>query len=107
MIKLPLKLVTIFSLIAFVLFATATVSAKSHTSVLGCNCAEGVKLNLSLPMSHPINRCAESNDANSNTNNDVSWFTWLSGKTKSNQFHYLDLLELLSRYTENANNKHS
>ncbi|TDF36649.1 hypothetical protein EYS14_18205 [Alteromonadaceae bacterium M269] len=102
MIKLPLKIATIFSFIAFVSLAAATVSAKNNVSMLACSCTAGVELNLSLPMSHPINRCAENN-----ATNDVSWFAWLSGKTKSNQFHYLDLLELLSRYTESGNNKHS
>lgn len=28
---------------------------------------------------------------------DVSWLAWLSGDSRSKQFHYLDLLELLLR----------
>ena len=28
---------------------------------------------------------------------DVSWTAWLTGDSRSNQFHYLDLLELLFR----------
>jgi hypothetical protein len=27
----------------------------------------------------------------------VSWITWITNKSASNQFHFLDLLELLSR----------
>lgn len=29
--------------------------------------------------------------------NDVSWRSWFSGDSRSKQFHYLDLLELLLR----------
>jgi hypothetical protein len=32
-----------------------------------------------------------------NPQNKVSWSTWLLNKSKSSQFHFLDLLELLSR----------
>lgn len=52
--------------------------------------------NSSLPASHPANRCASGQQA------DVSWFTWFSGRSKSYQFHYLDLLELLSRSSDDS-----
>lgn len=32
------------------------------------------------------------------TNNEVSWLAWLTSKSTSNQFHFLDLLELLSQF---------
>jgi hypothetical protein len=102
MVKLPLKLATIFAIIAFISLAGATVSAKNNLTSLACGCSYATKLDVSLPLSHPKNRCADNN-----TTRDISWFTWLSGKTKSNQFHYLDLLELLSRHTESKYSKHS
>ena len=33
----------------------------------------------------------------STQDNSVSWVTWITSKSASNQFHFLDLLELLSR----------
>ena len=32
-----------------------------------------------------------------NASQSVSWFTWLMGQSVSFEFHFLDLLELLSR----------
>ncbi len=32
-----------------------------------------------------------------NTGEQQSWFSWLQGKSRSAQFHFVDLLELLSR----------
>ncbi len=62
-------------------------------------CANSVKVkyNHQLPMNHPVNRCAVQQHS------DVSWSAWLSGRSKSYQFHYLDLLELLSRSSDDAN----
>jgi hypothetical protein len=31
-----------------------------------------------------------------------SWMSWLTGNSRSSQFHYLDLLELLSRDNDKA-----
>ncbi|MFQ3248560.1 MAG: hypothetical protein ACI9O6_000362 [Glaciecola sp.] len=31
--------------------------------------------------------------------NEVSWIAWITNKSSSNQFHFLDLLELLSQFT--------
>jgi hypothetical protein len=50
--------------------------------------AAGVDYNPNLPSSHPNNRCATQED-------DLSWKSWLSGKSRSGQFHFVDLLELL------------
>jgi hypothetical protein len=105
MVKLPFKLAAIFSVIAFITLAATTVSAKNNLTSLACGCSYAIELDISLPLSHPKNRCAEGNGNTSNK--DVSWFTWLSGKAKSHQFHYLDLLELLSRRTGQEYSKHS
>ena len=32
-----------------------------------------------------------------NNGNEVSWLAWVTNKSTSNQFHFLDLLELLSQ----------
>lgn len=65
-----------------------------------CANFDAVKFNAELPMSHPINRCA------SEQKNDVSWTSWFSGRSPSYQFHYLDLLELLSRVGEDSTEHH-
>ena len=59
-----------------------------------CNCDSGIELDNSLPLSHPTNRCAIGQQQ------DVSWLSWLKGGNQSVQFHFLDLLELLSRHAE-------
>jgi hypothetical protein len=64
-----------------------------------CSCSQGVAFATELPMSHPINRCASAGVAQ------VSWMSWVSGRSNSYQFHFLDLLELLSRNTEAPKNK--
>ena len=37
-----------------------------------------------------------------NPSTNVSWVAWLTGDSRSNQFHYLDLLELLFRDEQNS-----
>ena len=32
-----------------------------------------------------------------------SWFNWLQGNSRSTQFHFVDLLELLNRFGHNRN----
>ncbi len=49
-----------------------------------CVCSTPNQHDASLPASHPQNRCA-----------DVSWTAWVSGRSQSNQMHFMDLLELL------------
>ena len=41
----------------------------------------------------PINTCLKVEESS-------SWFSWLTGESRSAQFHYLDLLELLTRSEE-------
>lgn len=64
-----------------------------------CSCSPGITFANELPMSHPINRCASANVEQ------VSWMSWASGRSNSYQFHFLDLLELLSRQTETPKTK--
>jgi hypothetical protein len=61
---------------------------------LFCSCAENIAFDHRLPLSHPTNRCAlKQNDR-------VSWSSWVTGRSSSYQFHFIDLLELLSRVTD-------
>ncbi|MBB1269390.1 hypothetical protein [Shewanella sp. SR44-3] len=60
-----------------------------------CQCSENTSYNALLPSSHPNNRCATEST-------DVSWKNWLTGKSRSNQFHFLDLLELLHGHKSKA-----
>ncbi|MGO4893322.1 hypothetical protein [Flavobacterium sp. W21_SRS_FM6] len=80
-------------MLSYVQFPTA------DDGVAVCDCSEDVVFASELPMSHPINRCATSNVEQ------VSWLSWVSGRSNSYQFHFLDLLELLSRQTEAPKNK--
>jgi hypothetical protein len=62
-----------------------------------CQCSDSISYNNMLPSSHPNNRCATENT-------DVSWKNWLTGKSRSSQFHFLDLLELLHGHKSQPNN---
>ena len=65
-----------------------------------CSCSNTVVFDTQLPMSHPVNRCAQQI-----SNKGVSWSSWISGSSNSYSFHFIDLLELLSRYSETPKNK--
>ncbi len=70
-------------------------SAYCHKSEYGIDCANSnAQVDTSLPLSHPQNRCANG------ASQDVSWASWLSGSQQGIQFHFLDLLELLSRSSD-------
>tara|TARA_R110002126_G_scaffold56536_5_gene150970 strand:- start:1002 stop:1379 length:378 start_codon:yes stop_codon:yes gene_type:complete len=71
-------------LLSQVLMSTENNSANSKA----CVCNSGTNYNASLPSSHPTNRCAEQS-------NDVSWGNWVTGNSRSSQFHFIDLLELI------------
>ncbi|ABI70243.1 conserved hypothetical protein [Shewanella frigidimarina NCIMB 400] len=71
-------------LLSQVLMATESNSANSKA----CVCNSTTNYNASLPSSHPTNRCAEQS-------NDVSWGNWITGNSRSSQFHFIDLLELI------------
>lgn len=85
-----------------ILLCTMLVTALSFAGnledegLLFCSCPENVVLNTELPMSHPINRCATQQASS------VSWMSWFTGSSANKQFHYLDLLELLTRVDDPA-----
>jgi len=92
---LPAPIYAVFATSAFalllsqLLMTTETTSANSKA----CVCDSTTSYNTSLPSSHPTNRCAEQSS-------DVSWGNWISGNSRSTQFHYIDLLELIHGHKE-------
>ena len=84
--------ISLFSSAALAAFVYAQV--PDQEGLMFCSCSETASFDHELPMSHPINRCA------SDQQTSVSWSAWFSGRSNSGQFHYLDLLELLSRDSE-------
>ncbi|WP_133470807.1 hypothetical protein [Paraglaciecola marina] len=64
------------------------------------DCPENVAFQHSLPLSHPINRCAAQESQS------ISWTSWFTGHSSSYQFHFIDLLELLSRAADSSDKAH-
>jgi hypothetical protein len=76
-----------------ILFSAVSVGGfafAKEAKVSTCHCAKKTQYNVKLPESHPDNRCAVQNTA------EVNWVDWLLGSSHSVQFHFVDLLELLS-----------
>ena len=84
--------ISLFSSAALAAFVFAQV--PDQEGLVFCSCSDTASFDHELPMSHPINRCA------TERNTSVSWSAWFSGRSNPGQFHYLDLLELLSRDSE-------
>lgn len=91
----------LFSTSAAVLIATLSFSnlAQDEGSAF-CSCSKATVFDTQLPMSHPVNRCAAQI-----TSRGVSWSSWISGRSNSYSFHFIDLLELLSRYSDAPKDK--
>jgi hypothetical protein len=85
-----IKSAVILAAAAGVVGATAVgfQSLGSSTNNLACSYSQENDYNPSLPSSHPNNRCVTQED-------DLSWRGWFSGKSRSGQFHFVDLMELL------------
>lgn len=62
-----------------------------------CGCSVDAEVDNTLPISHPANRCASGAASEG-----VNWANWLAGHSSGFQFHYLDLLELLTRGGEDG-----
>jgi len=77
---------TTSSLLMLTSFSFSTAGDTSSTQA--CACDANVNYNSSLPSSHPNNRCAIQE-------NDVSWKNWITGNSRSSQFHFIDLIELI------------
>ncbi|MEP4890481.1 MAG: hypothetical protein ABJV04_10670 [Aliiglaciecola sp.] len=88
----------VFSSVGAVMFSMVFVLQTQLSGVDDfCQNIDVIEFNSNLPITHPINRCA------SNQQNSVSWTNWFSGRS-GYKFHYLDLLELLSRAADNRSN---
>ncbi len=86
------------------LLAMITLGVTLHhdnSALQACVCEQATVYQSSLPASHPQNRCA--NDVDSSP----SWHNWLTGSGHSLSFHYLDLLELLTRNEGHASEPQS
>jgi hypothetical protein len=77
------------SITAVAILSFSRISLDNNSMV--CGDLDNVVLNQQLPVSHPVNRCATEQSQG------VSWSQWFSGRSSSYQFHFIDLLELLSR----------
>ncbi|WP_041420102.1 hypothetical protein [Shewanella violacea] len=79
---------------AIAITAMSVQSLSASESASACACSSSTSsYNSSLPASHPNNRCARQTE-------DLSWTSWFAGKSRSNQLHFVDLLELLYGHSE-------
>lgn len=83
------------SLLIFSVALHAELREPELTSI-SCQCDASVDYNPALPASHPANLCAVG--AHQNT----TWLGWLQGKSRSTEFHFLDLLELIWQPSSNS-----
>jgi len=86
--------VTIISLTTIAILSVPQVMLDDKNGF--CGNLENVVLEHELPISHPVNRCV------ANQSHGVSWSEWFTGRSSSYQFHFIDLLELLSRSDNNS-----
>lgn len=87
-----------------IVLSTAIVALLSFAGISAeqtSNCACIAKLDKTLPLSHPANRSAVDEVSH------VSWLSWFTGSNSSRQFHYLDLLELLTRSDDDGRTRHT
>lgn len=92
---------SLFTLSGVTLTGLATVAILSFSQIASedtnvfCGMLENAVLDHELPISHPVNRCVTEQSQG------VSWSEWFTGRSSSYQFHFIDLLELLSRSGNN------
>lgn len=75
---------------------------KSSMAQLACECPPGLTYDASLPSSHPKNQCAQKVHQPQ-----ANWMAWFKGSSRSVSFHFLDLLELMSRQQDKTPQKES
>lgn len=87
-----LKKTTVFTSLSACVFLTLGLVftfIAIQPSVSDCEQTRYTTQNAENGLPHSI-QCA-------NNGNEVSWLAWVTSKSTSNQFHFLDLLELLSQ----------
>lgn len=95
---------SLFSLISAPLAVAAVVGyltmPDSYSRELDAFCGDvqSITMDHDLPVSHPKNKCAKQQL------HGVSWSSWFTGRSSSYQFHFIDLLELLSRSNDSGTN---
>ncbi|MEP0355338.1 MAG: hypothetical protein ABJH06_12335 [Paraglaciecola sp.] len=73
-----------------------SLNLSNYQQLSFADCPKSVTFQNSLPLSHPINRCAAQESQS------ISWSSWFTGHSSSYQFHFIDLLELLSRTPDSS-----
>ena len=86
-----MKVLPLFVVCSALAIGGFTVSFTSNSSSSLCDYQPVTEFNPKLAASHIQNQCARYQDGVE----EVSWLSWLAGKSPSFQFHFLDLLELL------------
>ncbi|WP_334031353.1 hypothetical protein [Alteromonas sp. P256] len=86
-----MKVLPFFALCGVVALASATMVSAPNARSSVCDFQPVTEFNPKLPASHILNQCARYQEGVE----EVSWLSWVAGKSSSFQFHFLDLLELL------------
>ena len=85
---------------AFTVFSATSFSWITTTESTNPNCSCPSQMQANNANYLPVGNC-QARAANQ------SWLSWLTGKSRSSQFHYLDLLELLESGKKEANTNYT
>ena len=94
-----MKRLSLLAMCGSVALVSALMYPQPEVQTSVCDFQPASNFNPKLPASHVQNQCARDRDGVVQ----VSWFSWLSGKSPSFQFHFLDLLELLHSDSDKQN----
>ena len=86
-----MKRISLVIICGVVALVSAVIYPRPDMQASVCDFQPASNFNPKLPASHIQNQCARDREGVV----EVSWLSWLSGKSPSFQFHFLDLLELL------------
>ena len=86
-----MKVIPFFALCGVVALLSVALAPRGSVNCSVCEFQPVTEFNPKLPASHIQNQCARAREGVT----EVSWFSWVAGKSPSFQFHFLDLLELL------------
>lgn len=86
-----MKVLPFYAVCGIVALVSVAVYPRSGSEASVCEFQPSSRFNPKLPASHVQNQCARDRDGVI----EVSWLSWIAGKSPSFQFHFLDLLELL------------
>ena len=86
-----MKVLPFYAVCGMVALVSVAVYPRSGSEASVCEFQPSSSFNPKLPASHVQNQCARDRDGVA----EVSWLSWIAGRSPSFQFHFLDLLELL------------